>query len=199
MQLVWGAHAPPRVPAGALAGRSRTGSSHQTVSHAGPSCFPRGRGKRHARARALPISNCIVTAKGGPALWQAFDEPLPGQTDGGQKAASPSCDPTPKGRRQRRLAGRRSPTTPSRPQAPRRSSAASDALTAMRVATGSRGSPGRLFSRLRADAFSDAKIRINARLSEMRKSNQGSALPHDVPWVRLRASAPKPPNMPYPP
>ena len=52
----------PQDFAGAPAGRNRAGTGHQTVSRGSPSCFPRGRGKRHARARALPISYCMDTA-----------------------------------------------------------------------------------------------------------------------------------------
>ena len=43
--------------------RSESGTSHETVSRGAPSCFPRGRGKPHAWARALPAPNCIATAQ----------------------------------------------------------------------------------------------------------------------------------------
>ena len=45
-----GAHAPSRVPTGALAGRSAACLPPITC----PRCVPRGRGTLHARARALP-------------------------------------------------------------------------------------------------------------------------------------------------
>ena len=62
---VMGAHAPSRVPTGALAGR--VGRARDCGRTSRPPCFPRGRGKPHARARALhPVLmrrpwGCILT------------------------------------------------------------------------------------------------------------------------------------------